>query len=196
MAHLLVLYASKTGQTRKIATRIAERLRRGGNVVHLFDARHPPTPELLAKIDGVVIGSWVRGGKHMACVRRFVTHNHPLLSRVPSAFYSVSLLQLSTRADSRKRAAEYVTRFLDTTGWQPRLSVTFAGAIRYTHFGWFGKRIERMIWRREGLDTDIENDHEYTRWDDVDRFADTFGGLLPARRRERLVSGSQLRRAS
>jgi menaquinone-dependent protoporphyrinogen oxidase len=195
MARILVLHASKNGQTRKIATRLAERLRRIGNVVYLYDAEHPPTPELLAKIDAVLIGSWVRGGQHMPPVRRFVMQHHELLSRVPSALFSVGLLQLSTREKSRRRAAENVTLFLNATHWRPRLAVMFGGAIPYSHFGWLSRHIEHMIWMREGLETDIAEDREYTRWDEVDRFADAFDELLPGHLRERVSWLPELRLA-
>jgi menaquinone-dependent protoporphyrinogen oxidase len=179
MAQLAVLYSSGTGQTLKIATRIADWLRAAGHAVELQDARHPPAPERLAKLEGVVLGSWVRGGRHMHSVRRFVERNRALLGRVPSGFFSVSLLQRSHREGSRVRAAEYVPRFVKQTGWQPGLTASFAGAIRYTQFGWLGRRIERSIWRREGIDTDITRDHEYTRWEDVEEFAEGFARMLP-----------------
>ena len=178
MARLAVLYSSKTGQTLKIAACIADRLRTAGHTVDLHDAGDPPSAEQLTRIDGVVIGSWVRGGRHIPAVKRFVESNRELLGRVPSAFFSVSLLQLSTRPTSRTRAAGYLTGFLARTGWQPTLTASFAGAMLYTRLGWLGRRIERAAWRKEGIDSDITRDHEFTRWEEVDRFADEFARAM------------------
>jgi menaquinone-dependent protoporphyrinogen oxidase len=102
---------------------------------------------------------------------------------VRSGFFSVNLLQASTRARSRDRAAAYLPRFLAATGWTPDTTASFAGAMTYTRFGWFGKRLMRIIWRREGIGTDLGRDHEYTRWEDVDRFADSIEAMLSARDR-------------
>lgn len=179
MAKLAVLYGSLYGQTHKIASRISDRLRAAGHEANVFDMARPPAREERSAWDGIVIGSWVRGGRYTKSTRRFVENNLGLLARVPSAFFSVSLLQLSTREESRLHAAEYATRFLEKAAWRPDLTATFAGALPFTKFGWFGKRIMRAIWRREGFEVDITRDYEFTRWEDVDRFADAVSALLP-----------------
>ena len=178
MANVAVLYGTLHGQTQKIASRIADRLRGAGHDASVFDTARPPAREERSAWDSIVIGSWVRGGRYTKPTRRFVDSNLALLARVPSAFFSVSLLQLSTREESRLHAAEYAARFLQESAWRPNLTATFAGALPFTKFGWFGKRIMRAIWRREGFEVDITRDYEYTRWEDVDRFAEAFVALL------------------
>jgi menaquinone-dependent protoporphyrinogen oxidase len=98
---------------------------------------------------------------------------------LPSAFFSVSLLQLSTKEESTGHVAGYLPRFLEETAWRPSLTATFAGALPFTRYGWFGKRIMKAIWRREGFDVEITRDYEYTRWEDMDRFSDAYAALLP-----------------
>ena len=51
------------------------------------------------------------------------------------------------------------------------MTATFAGALRYSRYGWLKRRLMRSIARREGGDTDTSRDHVYTDWDAVDRFA-------------------------
>jgi menaquinone-dependent protoporphyrinogen oxidase len=184
---IAIVYTSKWGQTLKIATHIAARLRSSGYAVELYQADHPPSREALRRLDGIITGSWVRGGRHMHALRRFVRCNLDALLRVPSAFFSVSLLQLSKQEASRMHAAEYVPRFLNETGWRPRLSTEFAGALRFTRFGWLGKRIMRAIWRREGFEADLSRDYEFTDWDKVDIFADQFSSLLASEAQPRQV---------
>jgi menaquinone-dependent protoporphyrinogen oxidase len=180
MANLAVLYGSLYGQTQKIAARIADRLRTAGHAVDLRSVDRPPSPGERAAWDAVLIGSWVRGGRYTKPTRRFVSDNLALLARLPSAFFSVSLLQLSTKEESRLHAAQYLSRFIQETAWRPSVTATFAGALPFTRFGWFGKRLMRAIWRREGFDVDLARDYEFTNWEEVDRFADAFAALLPA----------------
>jgi menaquinone-dependent protoporphyrinogen oxidase len=182
--NLAIVYSSAYGSTLEIANRLATRLRGAGHTVDLYEASHPFPNDLLKTLDGVIVGSWVRAGRHMPAVQRFVEDHRELLGRVPSAFYSVSLLQISTRPESRAHAREVLPRFLAETRWRPDLSAVFAGALRFTRFGWLSKRIMRLIWRREGVDVDLTKDAVYTDWADVDRFADDFAArLLPAGRR-------------
>lgn len=181
MAWVLATYGTRSGQTRRIASRIADRLRSAGHRVDVYDAGFPPAPERLARYDGVIIGSAVRGGQHTRAVRQFVRAHRTLLERVPAAFFSVSLLQMSRRQASRRRAAEYLPDFFEQTGWHPELATVFAGAMRYTQWGWLGRRVMRAMWRRDGIDQDVSRDHEYTDWQAVDRFAEAFSRRLPAR---------------
>ena len=41
----------------------------------------------------------------------------------------------------------------------------------YTQYGWFKRRVMRAIVKREGGDTDMSHDYEYTDWNAVDQFA-------------------------
>jgi menaquinone-dependent protoporphyrinogen oxidase len=176
MARVMVLHETKWGQTFKIAMRVAERLRAAGHAVEVLGLRHAPSHGRLTGLDGVVVGSCVRSGRHPRAVRRLARDEREFLSRIPSAFFSVSLLQLSTRDASRRTAEAYVPRFLGDTGWTPRLTATFAGALPLSRLGWLRRQLTRRAYRREGFS--VEGDSEYTRWDEVDRFADAFAALL------------------
>ncbi len=59
--------------------------------------------------------------------------------------------------------------------------MNFAGALRYSEYGWMMKRVMKSIARREGNDTDTSRDHEYTDWPAVDRFANDVA-VMAARR--------------
>lgn len=192
MRPVIIVYSSLHGQTLKIAARIAHRLRAAGRAVELHDARHPPDAAALGRAAGVVVGSWVIGGRHRGPVLRFVRRHRAALAALPGAFYSVSLLQRSPREESRRRAADYVPRFVRETGWQPPSTAVFAGALTFTRWGWLRRRLMRAIWRREGIDPDLTRDHEYTDWPAVDRFADD----VLARVREAELSAGPARAAA
>ena len=54
------------------------------------------------------------------------------------------------------------------------MTATFAGAIKYTQYGFITRWIMRRIAKKEGGDTDTSRDHEYTDWVQVTRFAEKF----------------------
>ena len=69
---------------------------------------------------------------------------------------------------------------LDRTGFDPDLVGLFAGALVYTQYGWFKRRVMRVIARREDGDTDTSHDHEYTDWQSVEQFARDVHKLVQA----------------
>jgi menaquinone-dependent protoporphyrinogen oxidase len=60
---------------------------------------------------------------------------------------------------------------LDATGLDPDVVGLFAGALAYRRYGWFKRHLMRSIARRQGGDTDMTRDFEYTDWDAVTEFA-------------------------
>ena len=66
-------------------------------------------------------------------------------------------------------------QFLDETGMDPDMAVTLAGALKYSRYGFFKKRIMRNIVKKSGgKELDISRDYEYTDWEQVDTFASDF----------------------
>jgi menaquinone-dependent protoporphyrinogen oxidase len=64
-----------------------------------------------------------------------------------------------------------LARLVDRTGLRPSRTAAFAGALRYSEYGWVTQRVMRSIARREGNATDMTRDHEYTDWEAVEQFA-------------------------
>jgi menaquinone-dependent protoporphyrinogen oxidase len=71
-----------------------------------------------------------------------------------------------------------VNSFLAATGWQPAVTKFVAGALLYTHYNWFLRRVIRRIARKAGGDTDTSRDYDYTDWNDLRAFADAFGRMV------------------
>lgn len=167
MAGILVLYASVEGQTALIAARLAEDLRNRGHRVVLNETHAGAD---LAAYDAVVIGASVHYGRHAPHLRRFVRDHRPVLARRQSAFFSVSL----------SGNAQYAADFLRRTGWQPLLVATFTGALKYSRYGWFKRRLVQAFARMGGHSTDASRDHDYTDWRAVARFGDELAARLRA----------------
>ncbi|HYL90897.1 MAG TPA: menaquinone-dependent protoporphyrinogen IX dehydrogenase [Burkholderiales bacterium] len=173
MANVLILYATSEGQTARIAERIRERLRGAGHDVSALRAREEdPLPEV-AKFDAVIVGASVHYGHHPASFARALQRQRQALQAKPNAFFSVSLSADGPGAN-RPAAARYMRKFLHKVGWQPRTTVAFGGALRYSEYAWWKRELVRLFVRVAGGDTDISRDYEYTDWGAVAQFADAF----------------------
>jgi len=170
---ILVVYRSTHGQTARIADRIAARLReRGAGVVVTGE----PETASGAGFDAIVVGARVHGSRYPLRVTRFVRRNLRTLTTRPSAFFSVSLLQLSNDPERRMKTETLPRRRIEPLGWTPDRTAVFAGALLWKQqYGLLAPLFKRM-WRRSlGARLDPSLDEQvFTRWADVDRFTDDF----------------------
>jgi menaquinone-dependent protoporphyrinogen oxidase len=175
---ILLTYGTTEGQTAKIADFISDVLRDHGHDTTVLDVKDTAgsVPE---GHDAVIVGASIHMGKHDKHVVDFVRKNHDILTRVPSAFFSVSL---AAHGDSTE-AEGYVERFEQETGWQPDKVALFGGALLYSQYGFIKRHMMRKIVRDKpgDLGTDLARDYVYTEWDGVKRFAEHFATDLDAR---------------
>ena len=179
-SRLLLAYASMYGQTEKIARHIAKRLEAGGAQVTVRPCTDvgPDTP--LDHYDAVLVGGPViRQALHVEA-RRFVAERSAELSRLPSAFFLVSGAAGSQHESEREAARGIMNRFLEEADWSPPARASFGGAIPYTRYPLLLKWVMKWIAWRNGGSTDTSRDHEYTNWDQVDAFAESFLEILAA----------------
>lgn len=177
MAKILAVYGTSYGQTERIVQRIARHLAEQGHVVTVRkgDALRRDVP--LDDYDGFLIAASVISGRHQAYIQDFVRRNASRLSRAPSAFVSVCGAA-HPPAEERGEARRYMDEFLGKTGWRPRLTVTFAGALHYTRYRFFLRWVMKRISKKRGLPTDTSRDYEFTDWAAVAEFARQLGGIL------------------
>jgi len=172
--HILVLYGSLEGQTEKISQRIADVIRDRGQQATALSAKHLPDDFSLDNYNAIIIGGSIHMNKYPGFVKTFVNKHHDRLNKLASAFFTVCMAINSQQEKSRQQAEQYAEHFLAQTGWQPRLNTIFAGAVKYTQYNFFTRYIMKMISKHEGGNTDTSRDHEYTDWEDVKRFTETF----------------------
>jgi menaquinone-dependent protoporphyrinogen oxidase len=138
------------------------------------DLRNRPAPRL-ESYDAVIVGASLHGGQYQKEVRRFVRQNHPRLELIPSVFFSVSLAALDPSEAARNDVQRCLDRFSRETGWRPVRVVSFAGALRYTRYGFFTRWLMKAIVYRHGSrDLDTSRDYEYTDWKSVGQFGAEF----------------------
>jgi menaquinone-dependent protoporphyrinogen oxidase len=178
MPRLLVLYGTTDGQTARISHTIADRLRAGGHIVELVDARDdPPDP---TDYDAIIVAASVHGGRYQRPVVRWVRSHAPVLAARPTAFVSVCLGILQTEPAVRQELDAIVEHFRRSTGWHPSETRIVAGALLYTKYGWLKRWIMKRIAGKAGGGTDTTRDYEYTDWVEVRDFADRFGERVRA----------------
>lgn len=171
MANVLIVHATRYGQTAKIARRMEEVLRAQGHTVQLVDAARPPKNLEVWRFDVTFIGAPMYAGHYPACIVRFARTQRDFLQRGVSAFFSVNLAVASRTSDGRAETLPLVERFIEDIGWRPTHVELFAGALNYTRYNFFIRLFMRRIARKSGGDTDTSRDFEYTDWAAVERFA-------------------------
>ncbi|EHN12524.1 Protoporphyrinogen IX oxidase oxygen-independent HemG [Patulibacter medicamentivorans] len=173
----LVLYASNHGHTRKIASRIAQRLRDAQVAVVVTDVVDGVSIDL-ADYGLVVIGGSVHAGHHQRPLVSWMRQRAEALNARPTAVFSVSLTQSDAGDEGQETAKGYLDALLADSGVRPTRSVRFAGALQYREYNVAIRWIMRRIARKQGLPTDTSHDVDLTDWDDVDRFAEAIGDLV------------------
>jgi menaquinone-dependent protoporphyrinogen oxidase len=177
--HILILYASHYGQTRKIAVRISEVLHEQGLDFTLADAGGPNLAPRPDEYDVVVIGSRVEAGKHAREIRSYIHTHLDALQRLPTAFFSVSMA--ASEPNATEDPSGYLRTMFEELDWRPTRAVAFAGGLAYREYGWFLRQVMKMVSKSAGHTTDTSRNHELTDWYAVRNFAlDVVRLALPA----------------
>ncbi len=183
---IAIVYATREGQTRRIAEYLAGAFQARDVAVDLFNAKETPDPDL-AVYDALLVAGSVHISRHEPELVKFVKHHRAELERVPSAFLSVSMAQagiesVDRNAEQREAAKrevnEVLDRFVHDTAWRPRWVQPVAGALLYTKYNFLVRFIMKMISKKAGGSTDTAHDHEYTNWAGLERFAANLVGEL------------------
>ena len=174
MKNVLVLYATREGQTEKVATRIATHLQHLGNEVLLVNAGDSAATRKLdpSTFDLLVFGASMHaGGLERELIAYIGRHRETIEAHARSIFLVLLSAaakdpQLRERwlADARSKLHEQTpVRFDDAE--------LIAGALAYSKYSWPMKWIMQRIARQAGEGTDVSRDYEYTDWQQVERYA-------------------------
>ncbi|MEZ4587565.1 MAG: flavodoxin domain-containing protein [Gemmatimonadales bacterium] len=186
MLRILVVYASDHGQTAKIVERMASRWLEAGHGVTVRRADQPTAIPSLGDFDVALVAGSVRFGKHQRSVRRYATTHRRALERMPAAFVSVCGALVGDWAEGPATARGYLARFVEETGWRPRIVRSFAGAVRYTAYGPLTRWMMKQVSRKTGRPTDTSRDWEGTDWTRVDRLAEEVVAMGESRKEAEL----------
>lgn len=179
MKPILVLYATREGQTRRIAEHIVSTLRAHSRQAESMDvAKLPPELELEAYA-AVVLAASLHFGKHEREMVSFVREHRSALEKLPNVFLSTSMTEAGAelashtpaeRAQAHAEVERAIEEFFTTTGFRAQQHKAVAGALLYTQYNRLLRLVMKQISKSEGGSTDTSRDHEYTDWVDLDRF--------------------------
>src|SRR5437870_3834359 len=91
MKCVAVLYATREGQTRRVAEHVAATLRSRGLDADVKNVADQGAEADLSSYAGAILGASVHVGRHEREMVRFVKHHLAELERLPTAFLSVTL---------------------------------------------------------------------------------------------------------
>jgi|SRR5579883_1880868 len=181
-----VFYATREGQTRRIAEYIGSRFQQQGFAVDAANVSDRAAVSLKS-YSAVILAASVHAGRHEREMVRFVERHRAELDAIPNAFISVTLSQAGVQR-ANATAAEHaafmadVQKMLDVfikdTGWTPKRVLPVAGALLYKEYNFIVRFIMKWIARKAGGDTDTSRDYEYTNWTAIDGFVEEFGRSL------------------
>jgi len=169
MAKILIVYGTKEGQTMKIAQRIGDVVRQYGYQVDLNNAEEIREDSSLQNYSGILVGCSMHLQQYSPAVTNFIRQYKPHLERLPSAFFSVSMIDATSSWGAQLEKP--LNSFYNKTGWHPKTVGRFGGALTYTKYGFFTKHMMKWMAQKGGFSTDTSCDHDYTDWDQVAKFA-------------------------
>lgn len=184
MSKIALLYGSTEGQTKKISEKIRESLIEKGHKADLFNLKSNQKQIKLNGYDGAIIGSSVHIGRHQKYVLKYIKKNIELLSRIPTAFFSVNLTAYEDKAESQEKVKGFINDFLSKTNLDPVITTAFPGALKFSQYGFikrkFMKKITSDVLKKElgekssdiNMDLELNKDIEFTDWGEVENFTE------------------------
>jgi menaquinone-dependent protoporphyrinogen oxidase len=169
---VLIVFGTTEGQTRKIAWRMAARAKELGHEAELHDSSDLASKIQIGAFGAIIIAASVHQQVHQETIAGFAIAHRDLLNTNRTAFVSVSL---SAALDSdHVEAQKYVDRFIAETDWRPTKVLLLAGALRYSGYDYFKQQIIKYIVMKGHSSENTERDCEFTDWEVLSDFVDSF----------------------
>ncbi len=143
---ILIAYASKSGSTVDVAQAIEQALSSKGAAV---EVRLIKTVTSVDGFRAVIVGSGIRFGQWLPEAVEFVKSNQRLLSQLPTAFFTVHILNTDDSTESRAKREAYtepVRKILT-----PKSEAFFAGRIDFSKLS-FGETLLARAMSVKGQD--------------------------------------------
>ena len=174
MPRILLVYATREGQTEKVAMRITEHLQNLDVNVQIYNAKDA---DLIRNIelnsfDLLVFGGSMHAGGIEEELINFINENAHEISSMPRSFF---LVVLSAATKDPELRESWLADARDKMNQQLAVEFTevemIAGALAYSKYSFPLKWVMRRIAAKAGEGTDISRDYEYTNWEQVERYA-------------------------
>jgi menaquinone-dependent protoporphyrinogen oxidase len=183
MEPVLIIYATREGQTQRIAEFLSVQLRRRGLQGDVINVCRLPEDFCLNGYSSAILAASVHYGEHEREMVKFVKNYRQDLQQLPTAFLSVSLSQAgaqdSAAPEERRRQAaadvkSMIDSFLTETHWHPTRVIAVAGSLMYLKYDFFLRLMMKKVAREAGASTDTSRNHEFTNWSALDEVIGEF----------------------
>ena len=166
-----LFYATRDGQSRRIAERIADRLAEHGISAIPHDlAGATPIPSSLATARLIVVVAAVRYGRPLPEADRFLARYRTLHDPPQLVLLSVNLTARKPGKDTAEGNA-YLRKSIAKHRLAPALALAIAGSLDYSRYGWLDRQLIRFIMKLTGGPTDPTTCIDFTPWNVVDDVA-------------------------
>lgn len=175
MKNILLIYATREGQTEAVATYISNHMREAGCTVDLINAGDKDALDKLdlARYDKIVCGASLHIGAIEKEMKQFLSTNAKAIEHLPRSFFLVLMASATKDPDMRQKVEDGILE-----GLHKQLPVPFenpqliAGALKYSTYNLLTKWMMKAIAKKQGTDTDTSRDYEYTDWEKVREYAE------------------------
>ncbi|WP_158583840.1 menaquinone-dependent protoporphyrinogen IX dehydrogenase [Salinibius halmophilus] len=168
MPVITICFASRYGQTERIANRIAKQLAQQNCDVLLHNI---VLDGALPKSDYYIVGAPVMYGNAWTPMRKWLAAHRETLSAKVVAVFNVNL----TARKPGKRHIDnnpYLAKLLALLPEGIQHKQVFAGALDYPSYPWYDRLMIKLIMHITGGPKRCGHRIDYTYWPDVDRFAE------------------------
>jgi menaquinone-dependent protoporphyrinogen oxidase len=166
-----LFYATRDGQSQRIAERIANRLADHGILTLPRNlALALPDPTGLAATRLVVVVAAVRYGLPLPEAEQFLSRYRKLRDPPELVLLSVNLTARKPGKDTAEGNV-YLRKSIARHRLSPAFALAIAGRLDYSRYGWFDRQLIRFIMKLTGGPTDPATCIEYTPWHVVDEVA-------------------------
>lgn len=163
---ILIGYATKEGQTRKIARYVADVAVEAGHTVELLALDDADDIDV-SRFDRVLLAAPIHVGHYPKALATFVVNNLAQLTRSQAHFMSVSLAAAGHDADDWKSLGKIVDDLSAATGWMPARVKHVAGAYLPSKYDILTGFIMARIVSAKDPQINTSQDKIYTDWSDL-----------------------------
>jgi menaquinone-dependent protoporphyrinogen oxidase len=172
-----IFYATRDGQSRKIAHRIAGGLAERGIETRPRDlAAAQPFPPVLESAGAVVLIAAIRYGKLLPEALEFLATYEKLATKPKLVFLVVNLTSRKPGKETPEGSA-YIRKAIAKYKLEPAFARAIPGVLDYQRYTWRDRQLIRFIMWLTGGPTDPRTNIEYTPWDVVDEIAMKIAGI-------------------
>jgi menaquinone-dependent protoporphyrinogen oxidase len=142
---ILVTYATRAGSTVEVAAAIGEALSGNGITVDVRPIKEKPSVQ---GYQAVVIGSAIRMGNWLPEAVNFVKDKRAQLSRIPTAFFTVHMLNRGEDEASRLARQAYTAAARQVL--TPVDEAFFSGKMDYSRLSFLDRTIAKAVEKQAG----------------------------------------------